>query len=120
MCDLTACVLFFFKFDRRLPISDAISREKMNITNLPTYTETDPFRPRSKATILLSHKPGLDVEGDDKLLIGSRKLLEGCPRPLQSHYIEHFKGHFVLMDQVLTQTALSAVLVRTTNTAQVR
>ena len=84
---------------------------------LCTHTETDPFRPRSKATILLSHKPGLDVEGDDKLLIGSRKLLEGCPRPLQSHYIEHFKGHFVLMDQVLTQTALSAVLVRTTNTA---
>ena len=62
------------------------------------------------------HTPGLDIKGDDKLLIGSRKLLEGCPRPLQSHYIEHFKGHFVLMDQVLTQTALSAVLVRTTNT----
>ena len=55
--------------------------------------------------------------GDDKPLIGSRKLLEGCPRPLQSHHIEHLKGHFVLMDQVLTQTALSAVLVRTTNTA---
>ena len=47
------------------------------------------------------------------MFFGSTKLLEGCQRPFQSHCIEHFKGHFVLMDQVLTQTALSAVLVRT-------
>ena len=51
------------------------------------------------------------------MLIRSTKFLEGCQRPLQSHYVKHFKGQFVLMDQVLTQTALSAVLVRTTNTA---
>ena len=86
-----------------------------------TKDDTDCQEPiklkEKKADMLLSHTPGLDVKGEDKLLIGSRKLLEGCPRPLQSHYIEHFKGHFVLMDQVLTQTALSAVLVRTTNTA---
>ena len=51
------------------------------------------------------------------MIFGSTNLLEGCQRPRQSHYIEHFKGHFVLMDQVLTQTVLSAVLARTTNTA---
>ena len=80
--------------------------------------EQTPIKLReNKAHILLSHTPGLYVKGDDKLLIGSRKLLEGCPKPLQSHYIEHFKGHFVLMDQVLTETAPSAVLVRTTNPA---
>ena len=64
-----------------------------------------------------SHTPELDVKGDDEMIFGSTKLQEGCQGPLQSHYIERFKGHFLLMGQVLTQTALSSVLARTTNTA---
>ena len=70
----------------------------------------------NEADILLSHTPGFDVKRDYEIF-GSTKLLQGCQRPLQSHYIEHFKGHFVLMEQVWTETALSAVWVRTTNTA---
>ena len=93
-------------------------KRRSNVQNPEKQKETaQVFFDTEKAEFLFGHTPGLYVKGDDDMLIGSRKLLEGCQRPLQSHYIEHFKGHFVLMDQVLTQTALSAVLVRTTNTA---
>ena len=82
-----------------------------------TMFRNDLFLQTQKAKFLFGHRPGLAVRGDAGVSMRSTKLLEGCQRPLQSHNIKHFKGHFVLMDQVLRQTELSAVLVITTITA---
>ena len=48
---------------------------------LGTHTETDPFRPRSKATILLSHIPGLAVRGDAGVVMRFTKLQGGQEQP---------------------------------------
>ena len=51
---------------------------------MDTHTETDPFRPRSKATILLSHTPGLAVRGDAGVVMRSKKLQKGREQPQES------------------------------------
>ena len=51
------------------------------MTKGSTHTETDPFRPRSKATILLSHTPGLAVRGDAGVVMRSKKLQGGQEQP---------------------------------------